>query len=118
MNDLRKPVQLAGIITSMSHTKDRGLRIGFVTQELNEEELNEIMKYFQLFGYVLFKPNEFQDSDIPKGDIEKKGLTLSQRLRNVLYVYWQQINTNQTFDEFYREKMENIIAMVKNKLNV
>ena len=61
-----KPLQLSGVITSMSYCKDESMRIGFTTQELSIEEKNELSKYFQKFGYLLFKENEFQESDIPK----------------------------------------------------
>lgn len=115
---MRKPIQLSGIVSSMSLRKDKSLRVGFVTQELTEIERNEALKYYDTFGYILFKPEEFNDSDIPKGNPEKKGKSMSQRLRHVLYRYWEQTNTEQTAEQFYREKMENIIDMVKKKLNV
>ena len=113
-----KPIQISGILTSMSHTKDGGLRIGFTTQELTKNEMAEMLNYFQKFGYILFKPNEFQDTDIPKGFAEKKGKTMSQLLRNILYRYWEQTNSEKEFELFYREKMEKFIDMVKKQLEV
>lgn len=43
--------------TSISHTKDGGLRLGFATQELNEEEKLVIIKQFQSFGKLTYEPD-------------------------------------------------------------
>jgi hypothetical protein len=51
-------------------------------------------------------------------DPEVEGKSSSQRLRNVLYVLWQQSN-KQTYPEFevyYKAKMERIINQIKDKL--
>lgn len=110
-------IQLAGIITSMSYSKDGGMRIGFHTNELSIEEKSEIQKYFQQFGYILFKPNEFQESEIPKGNAESKDKTPSKRLRDVIFVWYKQLNSNLDFETFYKQKIEDMINIIKTKLD-
>lgn len=43
--------------------------------------------------------------------------TASQRLRGVLFKYWESLGSNGEFEEFYQEKMEVFIAHVKTKLD-
>ena len=59
---------------------------------------------------------EFQDKDIPKQQAEGKAKTPSQRLRAVMYIWYQQSNRTVDFEVFYREKMEKLIDFVKGKL--
>lgn len=46
----------------------------------------------------------------------KKEKSPSQRLRAVLYIYWEQYMPTKDFEEYYKRKMENIINLVKSKL--
>lgn len=48
--------QVKAINSSISLTKDGGVRVGFVTQELNEDEKMVILKAFQSFGNLTFEP--------------------------------------------------------------
>ena len=38
-------IQVPAILSSLSFTKDRGLRMGFITQELTKEEKNIVQDY-------------------------------------------------------------------------
>ncbi|GAF79614.1 unnamed protein product [marine sediment metagenome] len=105
------------ILNSISHTKDSGLRLGFLTNELTKEEKFIVISQMQKFGYLLFKPNEIQDKDIPTAQIEDKNKTPSKRLRAALNVLWRQTNSNTDFEIFYRQKMEKFIDMIKTRLD-
>lgn len=109
--------QVPAILNSVSFTKDNGLRLGFLTQELANDEKAYVQQYYQKFGHLLFQPNEFQTSDIPKENIEDKTKTPSKRLRAVIYIYWQQTKSNEDFEIFYRQKMEKLIDFIKEKLD-
>lgn len=50
-----------------------------------------------------------------KAEFETK--TPSQRLRGVLYVLWEQTGKSGDFETFYRQKMEGLINLIKNKLS-
>lgn len=109
--------EAGAILTSISLTKDKGLRLGFTTQELDEKERLIIQRFYQQFGYLLFKANKFQTKDIPKGYVEDKTKTPSKRLRDCLFVLWQQRNIKLDFEIFYRQQMEKIIDKLKEQMD-
>jgi len=109
-------IEIPAILSSISFTKDNGLRLGFITNELNHDEKIAVQEYYQKFGYLLFKANQFQDTDIPKDDIEDKTKTPSKRMRACIYKYWQQSGEGD-FEVFYRAKMEALIDHIKTKLD-
>jgi hypothetical protein len=102
-------------LTSISHTKDRGLRIGFITQELIPKEKYAIIAMHQCFGYLTFSPNEIQEADLPKGEATQ-GKSKSKRLRNTLYCLWVKEGSKGSFVSFYDEKMERLIEHYKKLL--
>lgn len=103
-------------MTRASSLSDKGMSLGFHTKELDSVEKALIMDFHNETGWLLFSPNEVQDSDIPQGVAEKDAKTPSQRLRAVLFVYWKQLGEKEDFEEFYRVKMEQLINHIKNKL--
>lgn len=62
--------------------------------------------------------DDIEEQDIPteRADpgIGKK--TSSQRLRAVLYVYWEQGGKKGSFEDFYRVQVEKLIEHIKDKL--
>ena len=112
------PFQTPAILTSLSYTNDGGLRMGFSTNELSEEDKIIAGKYHQQFGWLVFRPNQFSLTDLPKEQAEDKQKTPSKRLRAVLFVLWQQEGSNGDFEVFYREKMDKLINYVKDKIDV
>lgn len=108
--------QVPAILTRVSATADRGLSLGFRTNELSADEKTKILDAHQRFGWLLFKQNEFTSTDIPDEDAPEDGdKKPSARLRAVLYVLSQQQGATD-FDQFYRQRMEAIIEAVKKKL--
>lgn len=110
-------IQTKATITRISALSDGGLSIGLHTQELSTSEKALLMDYAGLLGWFLFKENEFSDGDIPELDVADENKTPSQRLRSVLYIYWQQKKITEEFNVWYRKKMEEIILYFKDKLN-
>ena len=111
-------IQVPAILTGLSTKVDNGVSLRFATNELSATDTLELLKYKGQFGFLLFKENEFKGADIPQEDAEDKTKTPSKRLRAVLYVMSQQRGIpNTKFEEFYREKMEMLIEMVKTKLD-
>ena len=109
--------QAPAILKSISHTSDGGLRIGFTTNELSDEDKLVATKFHQKFGWVLFQENDFQLKDIPKEQAERGEKTPGQRLRASLFRLWQQQNPNLEFEIYYRNKMEKLIEHIKSKLD-
>lgn len=63
----QSPATLDGIMPR----KDGTMSLRFVTQELSADEKAMLMdKFFNQFGYVLFKENAFKDEEIPQEDAE------------------------------------------------
>lgn len=96
---------------------DRGMSLGFHTKELTAEEKLEIMSHFQKTGWLLFSEDEIQEAEVPETRSEFETKTPSQRLRGVMFVYWEQQGSKGSFEDFYREKMEGFIDHIKSKLD-
>ncbi len=85
-----KIIQTPAVLEGIGHLKDGSLSLRFHTQEMTDEEKLTLMGFFQSFGYILFRANQFNDADIPKDDASDKQKTPSQRLRAVIFVMWKQ----------------------------
>lgn len=110
-------IQVPAILTSLALTKDGGMRAGFATQELTDEDKLILTKLHGQFGYLLFQPNQFNIEDLPTEQAEDKNKTPSKRLRASLFVLWKQEGKNGDFEIYYREKMEKLINYIKEKLD-
>lgn len=112
-----KPAQL----DNFTPRKDRSVTLRFITGEVTAEEVAEFYRLKDAFGYLYFKaetmltPSEIRDID--DLDTEIGGKTLSKRLMNALYVYWEQHDTGyEDFKEFYKFRMESNIQKIKDEL--
>jgi len=99
--------------------KDGSASISFDTRELNAEEIFTIMSLRHSEGWLCFAPNQ-EDLDTPEENAEIDEKTPSERLRNVLFVWYKQETESGKFvglfESFRKEKMEKIIESVKSKL--
>ncbi len=111
--------QAPAVLSRVGFLKDGGVSLGFSTQELSDTDKVLVAKFFNEFGFVLFKTNEeFQPHEIPKEDADMFGKTPSRRMRSVLYLFWQQKpDPKPDFDQFYRAEMERLIEHYKSKLD-
>lgn len=106
------------ILTRIAYLKDGGVSLGFSTNELSDEEKVIVSKFYQKFGYIVFKENKIEPIDIPKEDADFEGASPSKRFRGVLFVYWKQKpRPKPEFDTFYRQEMEKLIDHYKDKLD-
>ena len=105
--------------------KDKTFSFTFTTDlEQNKEDINLIFDNVDNSGVLYFKPSglitdeEIKALEVAK--IPKEGKSKSQRLRNVLYVYYENniepLDKYAEFNEFYAYEMEKIIEHYKNKL--
>lgn len=114
---------LPAILESYRSLKDKSVKVIFETNELTPEQVMGIAGNLQQFGYLAFKNEPFKNKEKEvlenlRSDFEDTGKTPSQRLRAVLYVSWEQKPEGyQTFEDYYRSKMELIIDHYKNKLD-
>jgi hypothetical protein len=114
-----KAVQFPALLESVSTKKDRSLKVVLSTQEMNEDDMASLFQYRDGVGYVTFTPTAKSDIAVPNAPIESGEKSPSQRLRNVLWVLWEQ-RYKQQYDDpdiFYIWYMNKIIDQVKDKLD-
>ena len=103
--------------------KDRTLKLSFETQEPTPEQLVAIVNNAQKFGYLAFKEDAFKQQEKDQleqleSEYQDKGKSPSKRLKNVLYVNWQQDPQGyEDFNRYYDFHMEKMITHWKSKLD-
>ena len=112
-------ILLPAVIQAPNFYKDGSTKISFESRELSAEEIFTILALRNGEGWLCYAPNE-DEIDIPEERAEIDEKTPSERLRAVLYVWFQQeVESGKyvgLFDNFKREKMEKIIQTIKSKL--
>ena len=109
------PAQIQGIST----LKDKTMKlVVYVSRELSGEEKAKLFDLEQLEGYFLFSPNHIQMRDVPtdqaKMSMDRK--SPSERLYNVMYVYYSQNFSDNNFNQWREQEMEKYIEDWKTKL--
>lgn len=109
------------VLDRINRKKDKSVSITFITDnEQTSEQFMELDKQLDQRGILYFKPKGLlttaEADELDNVDIELEGKTQSQRLRNVLFVYWQQLNSEVDFKAFYKSETEKIIEHYKAKL--
>lgn len=116
---LQLPVQ----INAPRFRKDGSCSISFDTRELDSEELMYVLGCRNTEGWLLYASNraEIDDSEVPnvKATLDLK--SHSERLRDVIFVWYKQATQDGKFvgdfETFYKSKMESVIEGVKTKLH-
>jgi len=122
-------LQAEATISKVTTMNDRSLRLQVDTQELDPETATAIFSYYNKFGMFAFSEGKIDPKKVKVpayAKIESNDKTPSKRLRDVMFIIWNQFikplkETNpegyMIFDDFYRNKMEEIITHFKNKLD-
>ena len=114
---------VGAILESYQSLKDKTLKLTFSTQEPTPEQVLDISRRVQKYGFLAFKEDEFktEEKDLLKGlktEYDDKGKSKSQRLRAVLFRNFQQDNKGyEVFDDYYNHHMEKMIEHFKTKLD-
>ena len=95
---------------------DKSLSLHFGTDEATSEESTAWNLMEGMAGHVVFSPDYIQTADIPQEDSEVKQKSPSQRLRGVIYRYWETLKDVGDFEGFYRTYMEKLINFIKGKI--
>jgi len=110
-------------VETIQSRKDNTLKVVLGTQELTEG--GKLFPLQNRLCTVGISPNEaLTKEDIELLESSKLGIddipgtkSQSQRLRNVLFVYWQQADGGYSdFNLFYQNRMDKIIESIKAKL--
>ena len=113
-------VQLPVILNPISRRKDHSVKLSFETRELGDDEILTLLKLEGAEMWLLLAPNEIQQEDIPLEPAELGVKSPSERLKDVLYVWYMQEKERGKecglFDIWRKTKMEKIIETIKGKL--
>ena len=114
---------IPAVLETFGSLKDKTLKIVFYTNEPTPEQLLGVALNTQKFGYLAFKEDAFKQSEIDalesiNTEYKDTGKSKSERLRNVLYVNFQQDSQGyKVFDDYYNFQMETLINHFKGKLD-
>lgn len=111
-----KAIETQAIITGVRSKVDGSLGLSMSTPELSSEEKAAVMDLQGVSLICTFVPLDEKQAPKMKVDKELDTKTPSNRLRNVLYVYWEQEGGQGEFDDFYKRHIEKFIDAVKGKL--
>ena len=108
-------------IGSVKSLVDGSVSITLVTPEISGGKVGELFDLRKKVAYTYISARQIESNEkamIDGLNPELKGKSPGQRLRNVLYVAWQQDNEGYKDSESdYAAKMETIISHYKSELN-
>ena len=111
---------LDAIVHSIRTLVDGTLSLTIQTQEIRPEDMTKLFRLRGKFGHMAFKPTKITEEDIIGLPTEmrefKNDKTPSERLRNVIYRYWETTSKKDEFDAFYKRHIESLINRYKEKL--
>lgn len=114
-------ILLPTYVESISTRKDRTVKIILSTQELSQERAGELFGLMNKLAatYISVKDiDQDQIEMVDKANPDLGGKTQSQRIRNTLYLLWQQVPEGYAdFDGYYKFKTEKILDHFKSKLS-
>jgi hypothetical protein len=118
---MRSGILLAAIVESISTRKDRTIKIVLGTNELPPAKAGELFTLNNQICSTYIKAEGITDTEmqlVDSNNSEFEGKTQSQRIRNVLFILWNQDNDGfNDYDSFYKNKTEQIINQLKSKIN-
>jgi len=126
MTNIKKELlQVPSQITKVETLLDKTLKLSVHTQELTASDKAVLFDLQNKIGWFVFAEAEIAPEDLvelPKLTTEfKSQKTPSERLRAILYVWWDHLGrekgTHKSSDEFYRNYIEKIIDNIKQKIN-
>lgn len=114
--------QIPATVSGFKSMSGRAVRLSIDTQEnLSDVEIGKISALNEKFGYFCFLPGQMIKAEdlsnlppLPKWEEDNK--SPAQRMRNTLYVLWEQKGKNGAFEDFYMKQMGRFIEAVKEKL--
>lgn len=96
--------------------KDGSVAFRVITAELRPSEAGLLMQFTGKAVRVAVFPHGEQPSETVTVDTDSAVKTPSERLRAILFVLFKHEQPGTSFDEFYRQRMEQFITHVKTKL--
>lgn len=113
---------LSAIIENVSTRADGTVKVVLGCQEMSASRAGELMTLNRKLAAVYLSPkesiNQKEIDQVDAIDPVMPAKSCSQRMRNVLFVLWQQQPEGfKDFEGFYKWKMEQYIEQIKSNLN-
>ena len=115
---MSKIFQAPAEVKKITTLVDGGLSVMIHTREMIDEDEARLFQYKNLPVWFLLKAEKFAElPKLPEIKIESNQKTPSERLRGVIFKYWDiRTGKKEDFDTFYRKQMEKLIDAYKEKL--
>jgi hypothetical protein len=116
---MKEPIQVPVIVAGLQTKVDGSVKITLETGELNNDQAGELYGMRNCAAWAVIAPDSIKEMNIPKEEVDPAlgSKTPSQRLRNVIFVYWKEKGSNGDFDDFYKKQLEFVIEQYKEKLS-
>lgn len=117
-----KMIIIDATFEGMNSRVDKTWKLVFSTQELTPDKATELTKALHNYVALAIKDGIFKQPEIDilnkiEVQYDDKGKSPAKRLRNVLYVLWEQDKQGiEDFEVFYTTRIERIINQIKEKL--
>lgn len=115
-----KGTLLSALVSGIRSLKDGSVSISFETMELPPLKAAEIFSMRNKVASIYINAMDIGQDEIDKVDKltpDLPGKTQSQRIRNTLFVLWQQNNEgHKDFETFYKSKTEIFIETLKSNI--
>ena len=109
-------IKCNAIITSIRSKRDGSLGLSIETPELSNSEKVLFMELQGLNSDLTITPLDSTTVETTVIDKDTKSRTPSERMRAVLFLLWKQEGEQDFFDNYYKIKLENLIDMLKEKI--
>lgn len=119
---MSKSILLQAQFTGYRPKKDKSASLTFSSDlEVSSEQIKQFHELLDQRGIIYFSTKgeltQEEVDELDKVDIELEGKSKSQRLRSVLFILWKQEGEQGDFKDFYSERMEKLIQMIKDRLD-
>lgn len=121
-----KKALFPGMINNIRTLSDKSIKIDLYTEDHSKhpglfEKLGQLQQVPGMVYITEGNINEEQQEELDKQQVRefmvKKPKTPAQKLRNAIYVYWEQHITDQSSDNFYDQEMDKIIKKYLEQLD-
>jgi len=112
-------IQFPATIEKAETRSDRTLKLTLGTAKELGNDTATVFSLVHSEGWFVYSSNDdITEADVPteKAESGTHAKSSSQRLRAVIFVYWQQNGKSGNFEDYYRTQMEKLIEGVKEKL--
>lgn len=113
-------VLLQVTVENITSRKDKTIKLVLGTQEATPEQAGSLFELLNQLAFILISPKGITKNQIDavdKVDVDLGGKSQSERIRNVLFLLFNQNAEGfSNFDNYYQSKTEKFIEHLKSKI--